>query len=339
MAYVFDGYSEASSGRNTPRGLQGSGSGGGGGRQQRRYGNGDIPVGGLPGGIYYGTGRFYEENLRNEQRRRQQQQQQEREQNQQRHRHDPQWQPEEQDEQQPRRDQQQQPRYAYFGGFRRMDGTGPENDAAREASAAARAFLEALQREHWRRRQQEADAGGGGFGLGPGDGYGEVGEDDFGPTEEIRFEDLFGDIFGSFGGGGGRGSMGGNGRGGRTFEPRPDPGTEPGPGPGPGPDQGRTDGLGGQGGGGGGGDRNPDPAANGPGRNGGTFRPGYQSPPGHYGGGWYGYGPAFGEAARARRGGAGMTFADLFELYQSWPGPDNTFGDYDESGNMPDAYF
>ncbi|KAF4780033.1 hypothetical protein HER10_EVM0008747 [Colletotrichum scovillei] len=182
------------------------------------------------------------------------------------------------------------------------------------------AFLEALQREHWRRRQQEADAGGGGFGLGPGDGFGEMGEDDFGPTEEIRFEDLFGDIFGSFGGGGAG-----------SFDPRP--------GPGPEPDQGRTDGPGGQDGGRGGGAPGPEPAASGPGRGGGAFRPGYGPPPGHYGGGWYGYGPAFGDAARARRGGAGMTFADLFELYQSWPGPHNSFGDYDESGNMPRAYF
>ncbi|KAL2874652.1 hypothetical protein SGCOL_010213 [Colletotrichum sp. CLE4] len=317
MAYVFDGYSEASSGRNTPRGQQGPGSGGGGGggggsRQQRRYGSGDIPVGGLPGGIYYGTGRFYEENLRTEQRRRQQQQQQQQEENQQRrqqgqnqgqqrHRHDPQW--------------------------RQGEQGGQHRDDMREASDAARAFLEALQRDYDRRRQQEADTGVGGFGPGPSSGYGEVGEDDFGPMEEIRFEDLFGDLFGVLGDGGGAG-MGGNVGGGTgAFGPHSGPGSGQGrtdTGPGPRHDHEED-----------GGGRGPEPVP-GCGRNGGASRPGYEQPPAHYGGGWYDYRP--GTTGARRGGGAGMTFADFFELWQSWPGPGGNLG-LDDFGEMPEAYF
>ncbi|TQN69374.1 hypothetical protein CSHISOI_06161 [Colletotrichum shisoi] len=169
MAYAFDGYSEATSRWNRPQPPRG--------RRQRRREQDESDNG--PDDVYFGTGRFYEENLRSEQQRQQQRQQQQQEQQ-----------------------QQQIPRYMPFGPFGDASGLGSGVLRLRTKEEWGRLFAEALRRLRDRAggglgRQGVAGAGeeigledllddlfgggdedGGGVGLGGGDG--------------IRFDDLFG---------------------------------------------------------------------------------------------------------------------------------------------------
>ncbi|KAK2025197.1 hypothetical protein LX32DRAFT_685377 [Colletotrichum zoysiae] len=179
MPYVFDGYSEASSARNSPehQGQPPAGS-----RRRRRERDG--PVGGAgPEGMYFGTGRFYEENLRNEEQRRRE------------------------------RDRQQTPRQwsstGHFDGG--LGGSGFAAGGAWSEEEWGPAFVEALRRAR-ERRWQGKNGGNWTAGLGVGGGARPHG---FGDGGETRFDDLFGGVFGAAGGG----SHGDDG-GGETFGAR-----------------------------------------------------------------------------------------------------------------------
>ncbi|KAK1574309.1 uncharacterized protein LY79DRAFT_524174 [Colletotrichum navitas] len=169
MAYVFDGYSEASSARNSP-GHQGQPPTG---SRQRRRERDDPTAGGGGGseGVYFGTGRFYEENLRNEQQR--------------------------------QREHQQTPGYwssGPFGGG--LNGSGSSAGGAWSEEEWERVFMEALRGAQERRRQERS--GGGYWARGPGMG-GWPRPQNLGDGEETRFDDLFG------AGGRSRGDNGGGG--------------------------------------------------------------------------------------------------------------------------------
>ncbi|KAK1968714.1 hypothetical protein LY78DRAFT_654884 [Colletotrichum sublineola] len=148
---------------------------------------GGSGVGSGSEGVYFGTGRFYEENLRNEQQQRQRE-----------------------------REHQQMPRSWSTGPF----GGGGLNGSVFSAGGGAwseeeweRVLMEALRRAR-ERRWQERSGGGGGGGDGAGvfGTRGGPGPQDFGDDEETRFDDLFDDLFGAARGGG-RGDDGGEGRG------------------------------------------------------------------------------------------------------------------------------
>ncbi|EFQ32720.1 hypothetical protein CGRA01v4_09343 [Colletotrichum graminicola] len=188
MAYTFDGYSEASSARNSP-GHQGQPPTGS--RQRRRERDGPASGGGGGSeGVYFGTGRFYEENLRNEQQR--------------------------------QRDHQRTPGYwssSPFGGG--LDESGSSARGAWSEEEWGRVFLEALRGAQERRRQERS--GGGYWAGGPGMGGG-PGPQNLGDGEETRFDDLFGGVFGAAegrrrgdAGGGGLFGAGAGGSGGPGF--------------------------------------------------------------------------------------------------------------------------
>ncbi|KAK2039262.1 hypothetical protein LZ31DRAFT_89389 [Colletotrichum somersetense] len=167
MPYVFDGYSEASSARNSPehQGQPPAGS-----RQRRRERDGSVGGGGGGSeGMYFGTGRFYEENLRNEEQRRRE------------------------------RERRQTPRHwsstGHFDGG--LDGSEFATGGAWSEERGP-AFVEALRRarERWQGRS------GGHWTAGLGMGGGAPPPHGFGDGEETRFDDLFGGMFGAAGGGG-----------------------------------------------------------------------------------------------------------------------------------------
>ncbi|TKW54230.1 hypothetical protein CTA1_6605 [Colletotrichum tanaceti] len=167
MAYAFDGYSETASRRNRPQPPRG--------RRQRRR-ELDEPDDG-PDDVYFGTGRFYEENLRSEQQRQRQREQ---------------WEQQQQEQQ-----QQQIPRYMPFGPFGEANGLGSGVGRLRTEEEWRRLFVEALRRLRERSRRERA---GGGSGLGR--------QDAAGAGEEIGLEDLLEDLLGWGGdedGGGGEG--------------------------------------------------------------------------------------------------------------------------------------
>ncbi|GKT42580.1 uncharacterized protein ColSpa_02761 [Colletotrichum spaethianum] len=188
MAYVFDGYSEASSARNSPRNqrqpLTGS-------RQRRREQDGPTGSGGGSEGVYFGTGRFYEENLRNEQQR---QREREREQ-----------------QQQQQQQQQQTPRYPSSGPFGGLNGSGFSTGSDWPTDEWGQVFVEVLRRTQ-RRQQGMGDDGGLGMGFGGGAMGGGLGQQAPRAGEDIHFEDFFGGTWGSTEGGrrggGGRGRFG-----------------------------------------------------------------------------------------------------------------------------------
>ncbi|WQF82926.1 hypothetical protein CDEST_07940 [Colletotrichum destructivum] len=148
MAYAFDGYSEATSRRNRPQPPRG--------RRQRRREQDESDNG--PDDVYFGTGRFYEENLRSEQQRQREQREQ--------------W------EQQQQQQQQQIPRYMPFGPFGDASGLGSRVGRLRTEEEWRRLFAEALRRLR--------DRAGGGLGR----------QDVAGAGEEIGLEDLLDDLFG-----------------------------------------------------------------------------------------------------------------------------------------------
>ncbi|KZL87869.1 hypothetical protein CI238_08730 [Colletotrichum incanum] len=183
MAYVF--YSEASSARNSPRDQRQFPMAS---RQQRRGQNGPASGSGIREGVYFGTGRFYEENLRNEQQR-----QREREQ------------------------QQQTPRYSSSDTFYGLNGSEFPAGGDWSEDEWGRVFVEALRRVQEKRQQGRGSGGDGDGGLGMGVGNdaleGGLGQQGLGTGEEIRFEDLCGGVFGSTGSG-----RRGGGGGGISFE-------------------------------------------------------------------------------------------------------------------------
>ncbi|GKT96329.1 palmitoyltransferase ERF2 [Colletotrichum tofieldiae] len=140
MAYRFDGYSEASSARNSPRNQRQPPLAS---RQRRRGQNGPACGGGIPEGAYFGTGRFYEENLRNEQQRQQEREQQE----------------------------QQTPRCPSSDPFSGLNGLGFSAGGGWSEEEWERVFFEALRRVQEKRRQERRGGGGigdGGLGWGLG---------------------------------------------------------------------------------------------------------------------------------------------------------------------------